>query len=256
MSDLGHYAPLYAGYFSAMLGCLVLIRFDPGLWAPSEAAEIKRPWIEFAALLAVGTGIVAIGTLAASKMSSGRNDVLGDIIDIGIELLRFAPLIMFYGIVRPPAESAWVRLNRLHVRLGIGLGLAALALLVFSMASGRIHDPLSLLTDIGAGLQERGLRPAPLAVHVLLEDLIVAALASRLVAVSGKPIIAAAIVAMLFSVGHLPGLVQEGLQVTELISMGLDMMLGVAAILLLHRTRDVAWFWCLHFAMDMTQFAG
>ena len=34
-----------------------------------------------------------------------------------------------------------------------------------------------------------------------------------------------------------------------------DAALGIAVILVLQRSRDVVWFWCIHYCLDMTQFA-
>jgi hypothetical protein len=46
----------------------------------------------------------------------------------------------------------------------------------------------------------------------------------------------------------------EGATWTEVAGLVRDAGLGVAVILVLQRSRDVVWFWCIHFCLDMTQF--
>jgi hypothetical protein len=49
--------------------------------------------------------------------------------------------------------------------------------------------------------------------------------------------------------------VSQGATWSELVLLLRDAGLGVAVVVVLQRSRDVAWFWCLHFCLDMTQFA-
>ncbi len=51
-------------------------------------------------------------------------------------------------------------------------------------------------------------------------------------------------------------MVSGGARWNELGGLLRDAGLGVAAILVLQRSRDVVWFWSIHFCLDMTQFAG
>ncbi len=60
--------------------------------------------------------------------------------------------------------------------------------------------------------------------------------------------------AVLFAAGHVPVLVSGGASVAELLHLVLDAALAVGVILVLQRSRDIVWFWCLHFCLDMTQF--
>ena len=69
-----------------------------------------------------------------------------------------------------------------------------------------------------------------------------------------RPWLVAAIVAALFAAGHVPGMLASGAGVAELIPLILDAALGVGILLVLNRSADIWWFWCVHFAMDMTQF--
>ena len=59
-----------------------------------------------------------------------------------------------------------------------------------------------------------------------------------------------------FAGGHVPAMVSQSMTWLELAGLLRDAGLGVAVILVLQRSRDVVWFWCVHFCLDMTQFAS
>jgi hypothetical protein len=92
-------------------------------------------------------------------------------------------------------------------------------------------------------------------VQVLLEDLTIAILFVRLVGVLGSRW-ATVVVACLFAASHVPAMVSQGAGWQELGGLLRDAGLGVAVILVLQRSQDVVWFWCVHACLDMTQFAA
>ena len=64
------------------------------------------------------------------------------------------------------------------------------------------------------------------------------------------------LVAVLFAAGHIPSLVTNGATFIELGSLLIDAFLGVLVLTAVSKSRDVWWFFMVHFAMDMTQFYG
>ena len=92
-------------------------------------------------------------------------------------------------------------------------------------------------------------------VQVFLEDLTIAILFVRMAGAIGNRW-ATVVVACLFAAGHVPAMVSEGVTWLELTGLLRDAGLGVAVILVLQRSRDVVWFWCIHFCLDMTQFSS
>jgi hypothetical protein len=90
--------------------------------------------------------------------------------------------------------------------------------------------------------------------QVFLEDLTVAILYVRLAGAVGSRW-ATVVVACLFAAGHVPAMVSQGITWSEWSGLLRDAGLGMAVILLLQRSRDIVWFWCIHFSLDMTQFA-
>jgi hypothetical protein len=59
---------------------------------------------------------------------------------------------------------------------------------------------------------------------------------------------------LLFAAAHLPTLIALGVPQEQPLFLFLDAGLGVLALMVLRRSQDIWWFWCVHFAMDMMQF--
>jgi len=95
----------------------------------------------------------------------------------------------------------------------------------------------------------------PIAVQVLFEELSIAILFVRLAAALGSRY-AMLLVAVLFAAGHIPALTTNGVTVQELLGVLRDAGLGLLVIGTLARSGDVAWFFPVHYALDMTQFIG
>ena len=92
-----------------------------------------------------------------------------------------------------------------------------------------------------------------IAVQVLLEDVLIAALAARLVAATNW-MVAIGVAAALFAAAHIPAMLAEGASINDLSSLVLDTGLGVMVIGAIIVSRNVWWFWPVHAVMDLTQF--
>jgi membrane protease YdiL (CAAX protease family) len=62
------------------------------------------------------------------------------------------------------------------------------------------------------------------------------------------------VVASLFAAGHIPAMISKGFPIEEFYSLFLDAGLGFFLIYTINKTKDILWFWMVHFAMDMMQF--
>jgi hypothetical protein len=163
------------------------------------------------------------------------------------QLLIFCPVVLLPIIRKQSLASAWIQRSRLWARLAIGVGLALIALLVFSALE---DGGLSYWDTIKAVFRPAN---AHLAVQVLLEDLAIAVVFVR-VAAALHLRWAILLVAALFAVGHLPALLASGASTAEILGLVRDFGLGVLVIGTLWRGADISWFWPVHFALDMTQF--
>jgi len=77
----------------------------------------------------------------------------------------------------------------------------------------------------------------------------------RLACATRRPVLVPVVIAFLFAAGHVPSALADGAGLRELAPLLLDFGLGVGVLLVVARSADVLWFWGMHFAMDMTQFA-
>ncbi|MCA1650016.1 MAG: hypothetical protein LC753_06920 [Acidobacteria bacterium] len=164
------------------------------------------------------------------------------------QVLIFAPILLVVVVRRQSWATAWPR-RRIALRLLVGLVLAGLAITAYSLLRAGADAPWVLLNRIWR--YEHFDKMA----QVFLEDLTIAILFVRLAGAIGRRW-ATVVVACLFAAGHVPVMVSQGATWFELAGLLRDAGLGVAVILVLQRSRDVVWFWCIHYCLDMTQFAG
>lgn len=78
-------------------------------------------------------------------------------------------------------------------------------------------------------------------------------LAVRFNAALRRPWATAVIVALLFAGGHIPAQLANGLAPSEMLYLVFDFVLAAGVIGVVQRSADIWWFWCVHFAIDMTQ---
>jgi hypothetical protein len=143
-------------------------------------------------------------------------------------------------------ETAWLPRRGVLARIGIGLGLAWLGLLAYALARPGLGAWPRLVAEVYAPSHVSHL------VQVLLEDVGIAIVFVRLRGALGRWTLV--VVAALFAAAHVPGMLAAGADMSALWHLAGDVVLGVLALALLQRLRDVWWFWMVHFALDMTQF--
>ena len=243
-----HYTPLVLAYLVGLGGWLLASRVLPGVWPRSPARAFQRPWRELGIALVGAVGVLAVGQLWASGVRLPEQGVLGPILGAINQILIFTPLLLVPVVLRQPWTSAWLPRAHATTRLLAGVALAALAVGAYSLLRDGTDAPWVLLGRIWRyeHIDEM--------MQVLLEDLAVAILFVRLAGAIGSRW-ATGLVACLFAAGHIPALVSQGVSQLELLGLLRDVGLGVVVILVLQRSRDVLWFWCIHFCLDMTQFA-
>lgn len=225
-----------------------LSRFVP-LWRQVDRTTFSRPWIEVGLALAAVVMVLLLGQLWSRGIRLSAPGAWQTVAESVNQLLIFCPVILLPMIRKQSLASAWIQRSRLWARLAIGVGLALVALLVYSVLEG---GALSYWDTIKAVFRPT---KAHVAVQVLLEDLAIAVIFVR-VAAALRPRWAILLVAALFAVGHLPAMLASGASVAEIVGLVRDFGLGVLVIGTLWRGADIAWFWPVHFALDMTQFLG
>ncbi|HVT58266.1 MAG TPA: hypothetical protein VHR45_07685 [Thermoanaerobaculia bacterium] len=241
-----HYLALAAGYAVAALSWLAVARMLPRVWPPTPAIHFAHPWREVGwALLAV-LAVVGLGQLWGAGWRLPEQGNLGILFESINQLVIFSPLLLLLWLRRQPPSTAWIPTDRVATRVLVGLVLATLAFLAFTLVS-RDAPWLALLGRISRP------RNAPFAVKVLLYDLGSAILFVRLRAALGLRL-SILLVAALFAAAHVPALLQQGATPGELARLVLDAGLGVGILSVVQRSADIWWFWPVHFALAVTQF--
>lgn len=244
-----HYAPLVIAYLVALGGWLLASRVLPAIWPIEPAAKFERPWREFGIAVVAGIGVLAMGQLWSRGIRFPEQGALGPLLGSVNQVLIFAPILLVPVLRRQPWTSAWLPRARLGTRLLVGVLLAGFAVTAYSLLRDGADEPWLLLGRIWR------YEHVDKMVQVLLEDLAIAIVFVRLAAAVGSRW-ATVVVACLFASGHIPAMMSQGATWFELAGLLRDAGLGVVVILVLQQSRDVVWFWCVHFCLDMTQFAA
>lgn len=241
-----HYPALAIAYFVGLGGWLAIHRWQ-GIWPVEPAPSFAEPWKEFAIAFAGAIGVLLVGQLWSRGIRLPEKGAFGPVLGSFNQIMIFAPVLLVPVLRRQPWTTAWLPRARIVKRLLVGVVVAAAAVTTYSLLREGADAPWIVWSRIWSYEHVDEI------VQVFLEDLTIAILFIRLASwIGSRP--AVAIVACLFAVGHIPAMISNGGSLSEMIGLFRDAGLGVAVILVLQRSRDVLWFWVLHFCMDMTQF--
>jgi len=243
---LTHDAALFPAYATALLGWWLLDRRTT-LWRGVPAATFQRPWAEFAYALLASVAIVGVGQMWQRGWLLPEDG--GPLRSALNQVLIFSPVFLLLALRRQGPATAWVRTERAWARLLAGAVLAAAAVAVYTLVRAGADPAPAVLLRIPRW------HHFDEAVQVLCEDVVVAVLLARLVAAVRRPWIAVSLVAVLFAAGHIPALLAGGAAPAELLGLSRDVALGIGVLSAVVRARDVLWFFPVHLALDLLQFA-
>lgn len=239
------YLGLLAGYGAAVaVFWLLFLTLKPG-FLRNEAPTIGRPWLKLG-VLAIGiAGVVGVGQLYVRHMLLPET---GELFQSANQILIFLPALIVLLLQGQVWRGNYLPLGLNAVGgLGLGIVLAAVAFTAF----------VAVTRGVGAWTAMAGqvlsFGNISIAVQVLLEDIMIAALAARLVAATNVWV-AVVVAAALFAAAHIPAMLAEGATISQLSTLLLDTGLGVMVIGAIIRSRSVWWFFPIHAVMDLTQF--
>lgn len=244
----GHYGALVVSYGAGLLGWLALSRLRWSPWPAGEEVRMDRPWRSLGVAFLAVVVVLLVGQAYIRGYLFPERGALSPMWGAVDQLLIFSPVLLLLVFRGDGLESAWLAPGRIPARLGGGVLVAFVALLTYTLVRSG-SGPVWVVA--GRILRFQHLDEA---VQVLLEDITIAMLFVRLASGVGKWW-AVALVAILFAAAHVPALIAGGRPFHEILLLARDAALGAGIIAVLQRSRDVLWFWCLHFVMDMTQFA-
>jgi len=240
-----NYVGLLVGYAAAVAtSWAVFLVFKPA-FLRQERVAIARPWIELGVLAVGVAGVIGVGQLYVRHMLLPEE---GEFFQSANQVLIFLPALVVLVL-----QGSFWRKNYLPLGAGLagGLGLGVVLALIAFMAFIAATRGIAAWPEMG--LQIANFGNISIAVQVLLEDILIAALAARLVAAT-KVWIAIVVAAALFAAAHIPAMLAEGAGLSQLSTLLLDTGLGVLVIGAIITSRNVWWFWPIHAVMDLTQF--
>lgn len=243
----GHYIPLVIAYLTALGGWLLFSYYFRDIWPKKSDYRFDRPGKEFGIAIVGAIAVIGMGRLWSMGIRLPEEGALGPVLASVNQVLIFAPILLVPVLRKQPWTTAWLPRQNIPKRLLAGLTLAIIAVTVYSQLRINADAPWYIL---GRTWQYEHIDAM---VQVFLEDTAIAILFVRLASAIGKRW-ATVVVACLFAAGHIPVMLSEGASLIELAGLLRDAGLGVAVILVLQRSRDIVWFWCIHFCLDMTQF--
>lgn len=244
------YGALFTGYAVAAVVLLGIARWRTREW-PTGTAEGGWPLLRVLGLLA---GVMVIGQLfrAGLLIPSSPDHRLRA--RMGNQFLIFAPVFVAAMLAARHGTAysrrvAFMPTDRVWFRLSVGLGAAAIALVAHQLIAGRVHALGATMAQLS---RSENLSHA---VQILGEDLAITMLcASFLRHVRART--ACIATGLLFALGHVPELLEEGAALSEVARLVADGVLTAAVLALVFRVRDVWLLWPVHVAMDLTQFLG
>jgi membrane protease YdiL (CAAX protease family) len=242
-----HHQALLVGYAVALLGWLGTARACPKLWPHPNSPSFAHPWRELGYALLACAAVLAIGQGYVHGYRLSLQGPFAPLVDALDQVLIFLPLFLLLIIRRQGPETAWLPTNRVWQRLLIGTGLALLAILAFTLTRAGSDNWLKVVPRVYR------LANISWAVQIFCEDVAIAILFVRFQAALGVRL-SILLVALLFASAHLPTLLAQGASYREVLSLLPDAGLGVLVLIVVRRSQDIWWFWCVHFAMDLMQF--
>jgi hypothetical protein len=230
-----------------MLLWAALLWWRPAFW-PRADTRFERPWREVGwAFLAV-LGVILVGQLYARGIRLAARGPWRPLTESANQIVIFAPMLLLLWLRRHGPETAWIRRDRVPLRIALGLVLASLAIVGYVLVQRQAPTVWIVLSRVFHP------RSTHVAVQVLLEDIAIAILFVRLASAIG-PRVTVALVASLFAAGHVPSLMAQGTTSAELLGLIRDAIVTGGVLLVAARGADVWVLWPIHFAMDMMQFA-
>ncbi|MEE2566429.1 hypothetical protein [Hyphobacterium marinum] len=233
-----------AGYGLALAAAWVLIVARPALLAGPDLPEFRRPWVELAIFILGIVGVLAVGQAYVRGWLLPEPGFLAGFAN---QVLIFLPVLLIIALRPFPLRTGFLAPNRMLSGLVIGIVLAGIALAAHAAARGWLGEFDAVLATVFH------LGRAHHFAQVLMEDVAIVALVTRIIGVSG-PRTAITLAGALFAAAHIPALLAGGADLAGLITLVLDAGLAVAALGAILATRNIWWFFPVHAVMDMTQF--
>ncbi|MDP9200523.1 MAG: hypothetical protein M3P26_01135 [Gemmatimonadota bacterium] len=208
---MGHPEVLAIAYGTVCLLWLAASRPLP-YWRSPKRPSFDHPWREVGFALLAALLVIGLGQLWLRGVRLPNHTAWRPVFESINQIAIFSPMLLLLLWRRQTLASAWLPGRHVAPRLAIGLGLAVIALAIYTALERGAPSFLSTL--------QRVFDPgnSHVAVQVLLEDITIAILMVRLgAALTNKW--AVIVAAALFAGGHIPTMVSEGASSVQMIGL-------------------------------------
>jgi len=246
---ISHYTALISSYsFAAISWFLLHKNWNKNPWDGAKVKNLflSKPYVDFLLAIVAVISIIAIGQLYINGylIPNKSNNQLLDALN---QFLIFSPTFILVLVRKQALESIWLRSDKLLLRISIGLIIAISSLFFYWIIRSDVPSFDQVLVRV---YQPQNISKF---VQVFMEDITIALIFVRLSNWIGNRW-TIVIVASLFAASHIPSMISSGYAITELSSLIFDTFIGVLILSAVSKSRDIWWFFMLHFAMDMTQY--
>lgn len=242
-----HYISLILAYGSGMILWWLINNQFPLIWSNNISLTFKNPLFEFILSILSVVLIILLGQLYNYNLLIPDRGII--YLNAINQLIIFSPSILLVLIRRQSPKTIWLPKNNILLRILSGFGITACSFLVYWFSRNYYGDYSFTSTFLNIFHHQN----LSFAVQIFMEDVTIALIFVRLQAWIGRRY-SIIIVAILFAVGHIPTMIFNGADIVGLSTLLLDSFLGIIVLLTLSKSRDISWFFILHFTMDMTQF--
>ena len=242
-----HYIALVPAYATAAVLWFLISLVLKTLWKNEANTLFNKSWLEFLYALIAVIMILGIGQLYMREMlipNDGNN-----YIDALNQFIIFSPTILLITIRKQSTETIWLPKSKILLRISIGLVIALSSLFIYWLTRENAAGYVSILSNTYHPKNVSHL------VQVFMEDLTIALVFVRLSAWIGRKW-TIGIVALLFAAGHIPSLISSGASTVEISSLFIDTFIAIVILSAVSKSKDVWWFFMVHFALDMSQYYG
>jgi len=240
-----HYLALMPTYGIVAALWFLIYRFFGKPWEEQTKIQFSKPWLELIFAFLAVVFILIIGQLYQSEMLIPNRG--NHFIDAINQIIIFSPTIALVALRKQSSETIWLPTSKIPLRLLIGLALALISVLTYWIFR---QDSASLSSMLIHIYQPKNISHL---VQVFMEDITIALLFVRLAAWIGRKW-SILLVSILFAAGHIPALISNGFDITEISSLLLDVGIGIIILSAVSKSKDVWWFFIVHFTLDMTQY--
>lgn len=241
---MSNYVGLYLGYGVAIALAWAVLSWRPALISGPDTPVVPRKWLELSLYLLAVAGVIVMGQLWVRGVRLPETNILNRSAN---QLMIFAPILLLIAFRPYPLLRSFLPPSKAISGLIAGIGLGVLAVSVLLVTRYGTEAILPGLADVYSPGHAHHF------VQVFLEDLAIAALLTRVLAVAGTRI-TVVLVATLFAAAHIPAFLSLGIAPEALWSLVLDTGLGILVLGAIIHSRSIWWFFPLHAGMDMTQF--